>query len=150
MICCLDTIRGSPSEKHQNLSPFVMSIRTKKLASVIKRDLGEIIQRNYQPAGSLVTIISVRVTDDLSIAKVYLSVMVPGNDEESVFKLIDSHQDEIRYELASRIRHQVRRIPELLFFHDDTPEYVNKIETLFKKSKSGNTENDHGSAEEES
>ena len=127
-----------------------MSIRTKKLASVIKRDLGEIIQRNYQPAGSLVTITSVRVTDDLSIAKVYLSVMVPGNDEESVFKLIDSHQDEIRYELASRIRHQVRRIPELLFFHDDTPEYVNKIETLFKKSKSGDMDNENEPAEEES
>lgn len=86
-----------------------MSVRTKKLASVIKRDLGEIIQRKYQPSGSLVTITSVRVTDDLSIAKIYLSVLSPGNDEEAVFRLIDSHQDEIRYELASRIRHQDRK-----------------------------------------
>lgn len=127
-----------------------MSVRTKKLASVIKRDLGEIIQRKYQPSGSLVTITSVRVTDDLSIAKIYLSVLSPGNDEEAVFRLIDSHQDEIRYELASRIRHQVRRIPELLFFHDDTPEYVNTIETLFKKSRKGRNdsqESENGSDE---
>jgi len=114
-----------------------MSIRTKKLASVIKRDLGEIIQRDYQPTGALITITNVLVTDDLSIAKIYLSVLAPGHDEETVFKHIDTHQDEIRYDLASRIRHQVRRIPELLFFHDDTPEYVNKIEALFKKTETG-------------
>lgn len=104
---------------------------------MIKRDLGDIIQREYQPSGSLITITNVLVTDDLSIAKIYLSVLAPGQDEETVFKHIDTHQDEIRYDLASRIRHQVRRIPELLFFHDDTPEYVNKIETLFKKTESG-------------
>ena len=112
-----------------------MSIRTEKLASVIKQDLGEILQRNYQPPGTFITITQVRVTDDLSIAKIYLSILSPGREEEPLYKMIDDHQDEIRYKLAAKIRHQVRRIPELLFFHDDTSEYVNKIENLFSKTK---------------
>ena len=82
------------------------------------------------------TVASVRVTDDLSIAKVYISVFAPQGDPERVFKLIDDHQDEIRYELASRIKHQVRRIPELIFFEDDTSAYVDRMETLFSKIRS--------------
>lgn len=116
-----------------------MSIRTEKLASVIKKDLGEIIQRHYQPPGTFITITQVRVTHDLSIAKIYLSIMSPGRDEKPLYKMIDDHQDEIRYKLASKIRHQVRRIPELLFFHDDTAEYVNRIETLFSETRKEDT-----------
>jgi ribosome-binding factor A len=112
-----------------------MSIRTERLGSVIKKDLGEILQRNYQPAGTFITVTQVRLTDDLSIAKVYLSVFSPGRDEKSVYSYIDEHQDEIRYELASRIKNQVRRIPELLFYEDDTSEYVNRIENLFDKTR---------------
>ncbi len=112
-----------------------MSIRTERLGSVIKKDLGEILQRNYQPAGTFITVTQVRMTDDLSIAKVYLSVFSPGRDESSVYTFIDDHQDEIRYELAGRIKNQVRRIPELFFYEDDTAEYVNKIENLFDKAR---------------
>ena len=111
-----------------------MSIRTEKLASVIQKDLGEIIQRNFQPSGTFITITQVRVTDDLSIAKVYLSVLAPGRDEEPIYRMIDERQDEIRFKLASKIRHQVRRIPQLLFFQDDTAEYVNKIQNLFSEN----------------
>lgn len=114
-----------------------MSIRTEKLASVIKKDIGEILQRNYQPSGAFITVTQVRITDDMSIAKIYLSVFAPGREEEPIYKYIDDHQSEIRYELASRIKNQVRRIPELLFFQDDTSEYVNRIEYLFSKVKTG-------------
>ncbi|MFO7798763.1 30S ribosome-binding factor RbfA [Rhodohalobacter sp.] len=110
-----------------------MSIRTERLSSVIKKDLGQILQRNYQPSGTFITVTQVRMTDDLSIAKVYLSVFSPNREVESIYKYIDDHQDEIRYELASKIKNQVRRIPELLFYEDDTAEYVNKIENLFEK-----------------
>lgn len=119
-----------------------MSIRTEKLASVIQKDLGEIIQRNYQPSGTFITITQVRVTDDLSIAKVYLSVLAPGRDEEPIYTMIDERQDEIRYKLASKIRHQVRRIPELLFFQDDTAEYVNKIQNLFSENEISEDDSD--------
>ena len=113
-----------------------MGIRTEKLASVIKKDIGEILQRNYQPAGTFITVTQVRMTDDLSIAKIYLSVFSPGREEEPIYRHIDDHQSEIRYLLASKIKNQVRRIPELLFFQDDTSEYVNRIEKIFSKVKS--------------
>ncbi len=118
-----------------------MSIRTERLSSVIKKDLGQILQRNYQPSGTFITVTQVRMTDDLSIAKVYLSVFSPNRDVESVYKYIDDHQDQIRYELASKIKNQVRRIPELLFYEDDTAEYVNKIENLFEKVRKQRKEN---------
>lgn len=110
-----------------------MSIRTERLGSVIQKDLGHILQRNYQPSGTFITVTQVRMTEDLSIAKIYLSVFSPNREVESIYKYIDDHQDEIRYELASKIKNQVRRIPELLFYEDDTAEYVNRIENLFDK-----------------
>ncbi|MCC5940603.1 MAG: 30S ribosome-binding factor RbfA [Balneolaceae bacterium] len=119
-----------------------MSLRTEKLASVLKQDLGEILQRNFQPQGTFITVTQVRVTDDLSIAKVYLSVFSPGRDPEPIYKHLDDHQTEIRYQLASRIKNQVRRIPELIFFQDDTSEYVNKIENLFSKAKKSGSSSD--------
>lgn len=112
-----------------------MSIRTKRLASVIQKDLGQILQQNYQPSGTFITVTQVRLTDDLSIAKVYLSVFTQNSDPQSVYQFIDDNQDRIRYDLASKIKNQVRRIPELLFFEDDTAEYVNKMEKLFAKVK---------------
>lgn len=110
-----------------------MSIRTERLASVIQRDLGRILQQNYQPTGTFITVTQVRVTSDLSIAKVYLSVFSQDREPATIYQFIDDNQDKIRYELASKIKNQVRRIPELLFFEDDTAEYVNKMEQLFAK-----------------
>ncbi|MGN8224375.1 30S ribosome-binding factor RbfA [Gracilimonas sp. BCB1] len=110
-----------------------MGFRPKRLAAVIKRDLGQIIQRSYQPSGTFVTVTNVVMTDDLSIAKVYLSVFSPGRDDKPVYEFIDEHIDQIRYDLASKIKNQVRKIPELHFYEDDTAEYVNKMEQLLKK-----------------
>lgn len=110
-----------------------MGFRPERLAAVIKKDLGQILQRSYQPSGTFVTVTNVVMTDDLSIAKVYLSVFAPGRDEKVVYEFIDEHISEIRYDLASKIKNQVRKIPELHFYQDDTAEYVNKMEQLFKK-----------------
>lgn len=110
-----------------------MSFRVEKLGELLKRDLGEIIQRDFQPDGTFVTVTQVRVTPDLSIAKVYLSVFAPGRDNEVVFEYIDEKVTQIRHKLAIRIKNQVRKIPELHFYADDTSDYVNKMEGLFKK-----------------
>lgn len=110
-----------------------MSIRVERLGALIKKDLGEIIQREFQPEGTFVTVTNVRVTPDLSIAKVYLSVFAPGRDNEAVYEFIDERISQIRYKLAGRVKNQVRKIPELHFFADDTAEYVSKMENLFKK-----------------
>jgi ribosome-binding factor A len=110
-----------------------MGFRPERLAAVIKKDLGQILQKSYQPSGTFVTVTNVRLTDDLSIAKVYLSVFAPGRDDKPVYEYLDEHITDIRYELASKIKNQVRKIPELHFYQDDTAEYVNKIEQIFKE-----------------
>lgn len=110
-----------------------MGFRPERLAAVIKKDLGQILQKSYQPEGTFVTVTNVVMTDDLSIAKVYLSVFAPGRDEKVVYEFINEHIPDIRYHLASKIKNQVRKIPELHFYEDNTAEYVNKIEQLFKK-----------------
>lgn len=103
------------------------------MSELIKRDLGEIIQKSFQPEGTFVTVNKVVVTPDLSIAKVYLSVFAPGRDEQVVYEYIDERVTSIRHKLAAKIKNQVRKIPDLHFYADDTAEYVNKMETLFKK-----------------
>lgn len=108
-----------------------MSIRTERIASLLKRDLAPIMQKFQR--GSIITITSVRVSDDLMVAKVYLSIFAPQGNANEIFDFIDEKNAEIRHELAALIRNQVRRIPELHFYLDDTAEYVNKIESLFKK-----------------
>jgi len=110
-----------------------MSIRTERLSAVIQRDLGKIIQKSYQRSGSFITVTKVEVTEDLLIAKVFISIYAPGKDEDAIFAYLQDQKVNIRKELASKIRHQVRRIPELNFVNDETAEYVEKMENLFQK-----------------
>lgn len=120
-----------------------MSIRTERLASVIQKDLGRILQQDYQPTGAFITVTQVRVTKDLSIAKVYLSVFTQDRDPQTIYQFIDDNQDKIRFELASKIKNQVRRIPDLIFFEDDTAEYVNRMEQLFSKAREQRSDKDN-------
>jgi len=124
-----------------------MSIRTERLGAVIQRDLGEILQQEYQINGAILTVTKVRVTDDLSIARVYISAFVPSGDPMAIYSYIDERVQEIRYKLASKIRHQVRRIPELHFHVDDSAEYANRMETLFSKVKKQRSGKDDRSEE---
>lgn len=124
-----------------------MSIRTERLAAVIQRDLGSIIQKSYQKPGTFVTVTQVEVTEDLLIAKVYLSIMAPGKDEDALFSNLKEHVDNIRKELASKIRHQVRRIPELHFMQDKSAEHVEKMEHLFAKIRKEREQRNSGQEE---
>lgn len=110
-----------------------MSIRTERLGAVIQRDLGKIIQQDYQKPGTFITVTAVRMTEDLMIAKVFISIYAPGRDEDAIYDYLVEHNAAIRKELASKIRHQVRKIPELHFEKDETAEYVDKMENLFDK-----------------
>lgn len=125
------THEASTTRRSKLLSIIFMSIRTERLAAVIKRDLGNIIQQSYQKSGSFITVTQVEVTQDLLIAKVFISIYAPGKDEDAIFSNLEDHNAAIRKELASKIRHQVRRIPELHFNKDQSAEYVDKMETLF-------------------
>lgn len=126
-----------------------MSIRTERLGAVIKRDLGQIIQKSYQTPGSFVTVTKVEVTPDLMIAKVHLSVYAPGKDEDALFAHLQEKKVNIRKDLADKIRHQVRRIPELHFINDQTAEYVEKMENLFQEIRKEREERHNSSSEEE-
>lgn len=110
------------------------SKRQQKFAGVIQEELAQIFQREgkaYLP-NTLVTITKVRVSPDLAVAKVYLSFFNTPNTTLAV-NAINAHNGEIRYKLGAKIRHQVRVIPELTFFVDDTNEYVERMDQLFDK-----------------
>jgi ribosome-binding factor A len=126
-----------------------MSIRTERLGAVIKRDLGKIIQKGYQRSGSFITITKVDVTPDLLIAKVLVSVYAPGKDEDAIFAHLEDQKVNIRKELASKIRHQVRRIPELHLINDKTAEHVEKMENLFQKIRKERQKRDKNTDQEE-
>ncbi len=109
-----------------------MSIRTERVAALLKADIGEILQLDYQH-DAMLTVTNVRVSPDLLQAHIYLSILSTQEDAGENFEFIREKTPEIRKKLAARIRHQVRRIPELHFHLDDTAEYVEKIDSLFRK-----------------
>jgi len=111
--------------------------RQKKIAGVLQKDLAELLQRAATESGIKGTIISVSkvsVTTDLSIAKVYVSVF-PTDRAPDVLKDIKAMQPTIRYELARLTRHQLRRMPELIFYLDDSLDYIEKIDKSLKKGE---------------
>jgi ribosome-binding factor A len=108
------------------------SKRQQKFAGVIQEDLAQIFQRegmNFLP-NTLVTITKVRVTPDLAIARVFLSFFNNENNQLAL-NTIKAHAAEIRYKLGARIKNQVRIVPQLEFFVDDTNAYVEKMDRLF-------------------
>lgn len=107
-----------------------MSIRTERVAAVIQQDLGKILQKNYQPTGSFITVTRVDISPDLQNASIYISVYAPGKDEPAIYKHLIVQTVEIRKTLASKIRHQLRRIPELHFQQDRSAKHAQKMENL--------------------
>jgi ribosome-binding factor A len=108
--------------------------RQKKIGGVLQKDLAEILQNHLRDTGVtgvLVSVSKVTVTTDLSIAKAYLSVF-PSKEAPEVLKGINLIKYKIKHELAQRTRHQLRRMPDLDFFIDDSLEYIEKIEKSIK------------------
>lgn len=110
------------------------SNRQKKIASLIQKDLAEILQSAVRSGalGVVISVTKVTVTVDLSLAKVYLSIFPIANAEE-LMKGISSNGPLIKHELAQRTKHQMRRMPELRFYLDDSLEYIDKIERALKR-----------------
>jgi len=111
--------------------------RQKKIAGQLQQDLADILQRAATDGGLkgvIITVSKVYVTSDLSIAKVYVSIF-PPKEAAPLLKGIQAEQAGIRHELARRTRHQLRRVPELLFFLDDSLDYIEKIEKSLEKGE---------------
>lgn len=110
------------------------SKRQDKFARLIQKDLGEIFQiasRNLF-GGAFITVREVKVSPDLGLTRVYLSFF-QVEDKEEMLEKVRFHGKEIRHELAQRIRHQVRKIPALEFFLDDSLDYAQHMAEVFKR-----------------
>lgn len=110
------------------------SNRQKKIAGVLQADLVDILQGSASQNGMrgvIISVTKVNVTVDLSIAKVYLSVF-PNEKGPELLEGIKSNTSAIRYEMAQRTRNQLRRMPELQFYIDDSLEYIDGIDRSLK------------------
>lgn len=107
--------------------------RQRKIASVLQKDLVDVLQRAAQDGmkGTIISVSKVSVTADLGVAKVYLSVF-PSEKREKIIEGVISNTPLIRHELAQRTRNQLRRMPELLFFGDDSLDYIEDIDKSLK------------------
>ncbi|MCT4640016.1 MAG: 30S ribosome-binding factor RbfA [Bacteroidales bacterium] len=107
------------------------STRQQKVAKLIQKDIAEIIQRNGNAwfGGIMVTVSGVSVTPDLGLAKVYVSVF-PVKDKDQIVKILTEKASTIRFELGKRVKNQLRIIPELKFYLDDSLDYVDNIDRI--------------------
>lgn len=109
------------------------STRQKKVARLIQKEVADIFLRKgveFAP-GKLISITKVRVSPDLSYAKIYISIFPSANHDE-ILKSIQEHSHKIRFELGHKVRTQLRIVPELAFFIDDSLDYIEKIDKLLK------------------
>ena len=107
--------------------------RLQKINRLIQKELGDIFQKETaKTRGTLVSVSSVRVSPDLSVARVHLSVF-PSEQAQAIVANVNTHEGEIRYNLAQRVRYQLRRCPELTFYVDDSLDYIDHIDELLKQ-----------------
>ena len=117
--------------------------RQKQVAAVIQQELNDIFVRIglNMIDGGMVSISSVKITPDLLEARFYLSFFQVKDVKAALKKIEDRHHD-IKKELAAKVRHQLRSIPVLRFYQDDTLEQVFKMEELFKQINSQQSTDD--------
>ena len=108
------------------------STRQNKIARLIQKELGDIfLKMTKETRGVLVSVSIVRVSPDLGIAKAYLSVF-PSEKGGEIVETLNQNNKSIRFELGNRVRHQLRIIPELRFYIDDSLDYIENIDNLLK------------------
>ncbi|TNE99946.1 MAG: 30S ribosome-binding factor RbfA [Bacteroidetes bacterium] len=109
------------------------SIRQNRIEGVIQQELSVYFQRNAREIclGAMVSVTVVRVTSDLSLAKCYLSIFA-GPDKKEVLENIKVHASQIRGNVGKALKN-MRKIPELAFYIDDSIDYANEIDQLLKK-----------------
>lgn len=107
--------------------------RQKKIDRLLQKELGEIFQRQTQSLGGvLISVSRVRISPDLSSARIYLSIF-PSERGEEMLEAVRQNTSAIRFDLGNRTRHQLRIIPELKFFIDDSIDYLEHIDELLRK-----------------
>jgi ribosome-binding factor A len=109
------------------------STRQKKVSRLVQKELADIFLKrgNEFGHGKLVSITRVRISPDLSFAKVYISIF-PATNQEEVLKSLQEHSSKIRFDLGHKVRTQLRIVPDLAFHIDDSLDYIDKIDKLLK------------------
>jgi ribosome-binding factor A len=106
--------------------------RQQKISRLIQKELSDIFQKQTRSMhGVLVSVSAVRISPDLSVCRGYLSIF-PSERGQEILDNINRNARELRYELGTRVRHQLRIIPELKFFIDDSLDYIEHIDQLLK------------------
>ena len=110
------------------------SKRQQRFSGVVQQDIADILQKNASGwlPGALITVTKVRVTPDLGIARIYLSFL-GVKDKEEALRVVQKYSSDIRYKLGVKIKNQVKVVPELEFFIDDSGDYVEHMDQLFEK-----------------
>jgi ribosome-binding factor A len=109
------------------------SQRQSKVARLVQKELADIFQKqgNNLFGGGMISVTMVRVTADLSLARVYISLFPPDRRNE-LFDSVNMQVKTIRHELGRRVKNQLRLVPELQFFVDDSMDYAERIDNLLK------------------
>ena len=109
------------------------STRTRKISRLIQKELAEIFLRESKTiyAGKMISVTIVRVTPDLSLAKIYLSIF-PLKKDEDIMAIVNEQKNHLRNLLGQRVKNQMRKIPELAFYVDDSLDYIDNIDRLLK------------------
>ncbi|MBO7125886.1 MAG: 30S ribosome-binding factor RbfA [Bacteroidales bacterium] len=117
--------------------------RQNKVARLLQKELGDIFQRESMNMfrGALISVTVVRVAPDLSFARVYVSIFAPSKDEKDLYEAVQNKAKTIRQMLAQKVAKQLRIIPELAFFLDDSIEYQENIDRLLHSSNATEKEN---------
>jgi len=107
--------------------------RQQKIARLIQKELSDIFQKQTRAMhGVLVSVSAVRISPDMSVCKAYLSIF-PSERAAEILDNINRNVREVRYELGTRVRYQLRIIPELKFFIDDSLDYIEHIDELLAR-----------------
>ncbi len=109
------------------------STRQKKVSRLIQKEVADIFLRKgseYAP-GKLISITKVRISPDLSFAKIYLSIF-PSSNNGHVLQVVQNHAPKIRFDLGHKVRSQLRIVPDIAFYIDDSLDYIENIDRLLK------------------
>ncbi len=107
--------------------------RQNRIARLLQKELAEIFQAETRKThGVMISVTRVRISPDLSICTAYLSVF-PSEKAEEIIENIRTNEKTVRYDLGRRVRNQLRIVPELRFFLDDSLDYIEHIDELLKK-----------------
>jgi ribosome-binding factor A len=109
------------------------STRQKKVARLIQKEVADIFLRKGSELspGKMISVTKVRVSPDLSFAKIYLSIF-PSSNQTEILQSVNDHASRIRYDLGHKVRSQLRIVPEIVFYIDDSLDYIENINKLLK------------------